>query len=165
MFEVSDIAIILICGATCLYCVVLGRRLSALQNTKDGLGAAIVNFSRSISEISSTTQATTAQAGRLALRLTELIDQAEAACKQAEGVSRIIEDQRLEALAELQDTREQLSQIMTEARQIMANSSSQPITASTDLFEETENRLAESLGEELRAQSERLKTLIQYNAS
>ena len=52
----TDIAIFLVSFAPCIYCFVLSKRLKALQNTKDGLGATITALSTSISQMSSTTQ-------------------------------------------------------------------------------------------------------------
>ena len=54
----TDIAIFLVSFAACIYCFVLSKRLKALQNTKDGLGATITALSTSIAQMSSTTQDT-----------------------------------------------------------------------------------------------------------
>jgi predicted nucleic acid-binding Zn-ribbon protein len=80
-FEPSDIAIFLISAAACIYCIVLSRRLKALQNTKDGLGATIVAFSESMSALSASTNETRAQVLQLANRLPPLITEAQQACE------------------------------------------------------------------------------------
>ena len=69
-----DIAIILISSVACIYCMVLSRRLRALQNTRNGLGATIKALSDSISAVSATTDETRYHAGELATRLAHLED-------------------------------------------------------------------------------------------
>lgn len=80
----ADIAIFLISFAACAYCIVLSRRLKALQNTKDGLGATIMALSNSIAAMSSTTKETGTYAGELATRLARLMKDAEATCGKIE---------------------------------------------------------------------------------
>ena len=75
--EPTDIAIFLVSFAACAYCIVLSRRLKALQNTRDGLGATIMALSKSVSAVSSATHETRAQTGELATRLTALMKDAE----------------------------------------------------------------------------------------
>ena len=58
-----DVAIILISSVACIYCIVLSRRLRALQNTRNGLGATIKALSDSISAVSATTDETRFHAG------------------------------------------------------------------------------------------------------
>ena len=82
-----DIAIILISSVACLYCIVLSRRLKALQNTRNGLGATIKALSDSISAVSATTDETRYHAGELAARLARLIEDAKLSCAQIEQVT------------------------------------------------------------------------------
>lgn len=82
-----DIAIILISSVACLYCIVLSRRLKALQNTRNGLGATIKALSDSISAVSATTDETRFHAGELATRLARLIDEAKLSCTRIEDVT------------------------------------------------------------------------------
>lgn len=79
-----DIAIILISSVACIYCIVLSRRLKALQNTRNGLGATIKALSDSISAVSATTDETRYHAGELAARLARLIEDAKLACDRVE---------------------------------------------------------------------------------
>ena len=83
-----DIAIILISSVACIYCMVLSRRLRALQNTRNGLGATIKALSDSISAVSATTDETRYHAGELATRLAHLIEEAKIACKRVEDLTR-----------------------------------------------------------------------------
>ena len=83
-----DIAIILISSVACIYCMVLSRRLRALQNTRNGLGATIKALSDSISAVSATTDETRYHAGELATRLAHLIEEAKLACKRVEELTR-----------------------------------------------------------------------------
>ena len=73
----TDIAIFLVSFAACAYCIVLSRRLKALQNTRDGLGATIMALSKSVSAVSSATNETRQQTGELAARLATLMKEAE----------------------------------------------------------------------------------------
>jgi len=79
-----DIAIILISSVACMYCIVLSRRLKALQNTRNGLGATIKALSDSISAVSATTDETRYHAGELAARLARLIEEAKLSCAHME---------------------------------------------------------------------------------
>ena len=76
-FEISDIALFLVSFAACLYCALLSRRLKALQNTKNGLGATIRAMSDSVAAVSSARHETQAQAGDLANRLTATMKEAQ----------------------------------------------------------------------------------------
>ena len=59
----SEIAPFLDSFAACLYCALLSRRLKALQNTKDGLGASIRAMSESVAAVSSAKHEAQAQSG------------------------------------------------------------------------------------------------------
>jgi predicted unusual protein kinase regulating ubiquinone biosynthesis (AarF/ABC1/UbiB family) len=80
----TDIAIFLVSFAACVYCFVLSKRLKALQNTKDGLGATITALSTSIVQMTSTTQDTRVRVESMATRLAHLISEAEATCRKLE---------------------------------------------------------------------------------
>jgi|LFEF01.1.fsa_nt_gb predicted unusual protein kinase regulating ubiquinone biosynthesis (AarF/ABC1/UbiB family) len=80
----TDIAIFLVSFAACVYCFVLSKRLKALQNTKDGLGATITALSTSIAQMTSTTQDTRVRVESMATRLAHLISEAEATCRKLE---------------------------------------------------------------------------------
>ena len=82
-----DIAIILISSVACIYCIVLSRRLRALQNTRNGLGATIKALSDSISAVSATTDETRFHAGELAVRLARLIEEARGSCERVESLT------------------------------------------------------------------------------
>ncbi|NQY32867.1 MAG: hypothetical protein HRT56_06820 [Coraliomargarita sp.] len=83
-----DIAIILISSVACIYCIVLSRRLRALQNTRNGLGATIKALSDSISAVSATTDETRFHAGELAARLARLIEEAKQSCDRVKDLTR-----------------------------------------------------------------------------
>lgn len=83
----TDIAIFLVSFAACVYCIVLSRRLKALQNTKDGLGATIMALSESISAISSTTKETRAGAEEVAARLAHLLAESNQMCARLESLT------------------------------------------------------------------------------
>mgnify|MGYP000409735667 CR=1 FL=1 len=77
----SDIALFLVSFAACLYCALLSRRLKALQNTKDGLGASIRAMSESVAAVSSARHEAKAQSGEIAVRLTAILTEAHDAGK------------------------------------------------------------------------------------
>ena len=87
-----DIAIILISSVACLYCIVLSRRLKALQNTRNGLGATIKALSDSISAVSATTDETRYHAGELATRLAHLIEDARLSSTRVEDLIKRLEE-------------------------------------------------------------------------
>ncbi|MEL6859842.1 MAG: hypothetical protein AAFO74_15750 [Pseudomonadota bacterium] len=92
-----DIAIILISSVACMYCIVLSRRLKALQNTRNGLGATIKALSDSISAVSATTDETRYHAGELAARLARLIEEAKLSCARIEDVTHRLNDAQARA--------------------------------------------------------------------
>ncbi len=98
----TDIAIILVSLAACVYCFVLSRRLRALQDTKDGLGATIMALSKSISAVSATTQDTRVKAGELASRLSQLLADADAMCGKLNGLKGEMNAQQVKALEEME---------------------------------------------------------------
>lgn len=76
--QLTDISLFAVSFTACIYCFVLSRRLKTLQNTKDGLGATIVAFSQSISDMSSSTKETNLRAKQIAQNLTTAIHAADA---------------------------------------------------------------------------------------
>lgn len=97
----TDIALVVISLVACFYCVLLGRKLKALQNTKDGLGATISAFTKATSEISAATQLSCQQASQQATKLFSLITEANETCT------------KLTALA--QETEARLGKVATES--------------------------------------------------
>lgn len=89
--EPTDIAIILVSLAACVYCFVLNRRLKALQNTKDGLGATIVAMSKTIAAMSSSTQETRSHVSEMSLRLSRQLDEAQQVCTRIEQLQASLE--------------------------------------------------------------------------
>lgn len=168
-FQPADLAIILICAATCGYCFLLGRRLSALHDTKKGLGAAIITFTRSVADISSTARATTARASELAIQLSDLIEQAHKACQKVDEVTAQIESKRGQALADLKSTQSDLSTLLQQAQTLQHDHDRHMRTVSDDLFGLTETvelpPLSEGLTRELRRRTDRMKAIVDYDAS
>jgi chromosome segregation ATPase len=76
--QLTDISLFAVSFTACIYCFVLSRRLKTLQDTKDGLGATIVAFSQSISDMSSSTKETNLRAKQIAQNLTTAIHAADA---------------------------------------------------------------------------------------
>lgn len=107
-----DIAILLISTAACIYCIVLSRRLRALQNTKNGLGATIMAFSESVSKMSAVTKDTRVHAGELATRLAGLIEEARQACAEIEQSSDAIRSRQESAIERVNDACAELNALM-----------------------------------------------------
>lgn len=109
----ADIAIFLISFAACAYCIVLSRRLKALQNTKDGLGATIMALSNSISAMSSTTKDTRNYAGELASQLAKLMTDADTMCRKIERLTNDMEHKHIKAQNELKSSEVDASKRLT----------------------------------------------------
>lgn len=87
----TDIAIFLVSCAACIYCFVLSKRLKALQDTKDGLGATITAMTQSVSAMSQATQDTRSRVENMATRLAQLIADGERMCKRLEETIMMME--------------------------------------------------------------------------
>ena len=110
-----DIAIILISAVACIYCMVLSRRLRALQNTRNGLGATIKALSDSISAVSATTDETRYHASELANRLAHLIEDARVACERVERLTTDMKRTEAQSSERFDQAQKQTSGTMQEA--------------------------------------------------
>lgn len=111
----TDIAIFLVSFAACVYCFVLSKRLKALQNTKDGLGATITALSTSIAQMSSTTQDTRVRVESMATRLAHLIAEADKTCKKLEATIASVDTAKATATDEVQTAQMDLYMMMRTA--------------------------------------------------
>ncbi|GAB5459071.1 MAG: hypothetical protein Hens3KO_21010 [Henriciella sp.] len=116
-FEPTDIAIFLVSTAACLYCLVLSRRLRALQDTKNGLGATIVAFSESIGALSASTNETKLQVAQLAQKLPPLIADAQKACETIESSKLGLSEHSDAIIAEVKASTEELDRAMRKVLQ------------------------------------------------
>lgn len=121
----TDIAIFLVSFAACIYCVILSRRLKALQDTRDGLGATIMALTKSVSAMSSATHETRAQAGELATRLSTLMKDADLMC-----------DRLTTLTAELDQAHQRASKNATAAQGELR-------TAMSDLLDQSQDSMSE----------------------
>ena len=145
----TDIAIILVSLAACVYCFVLSRRLRALQNTKDGLGATIMALSKSSSAVSATTQDTRVKAGELAARLSQLLADADAMCGKLNALKGEMTAQQASALEEM------------EAGHAKLRAAQSDISGSLrDILEESKDRILD-----LKIQMRQMQALIDAAAS
>lgn len=108
----TDIAIFLVSFAACIYCFVLSKRLKALQNTKDGLGATITALSTSIAQMSSTTQDTRVRVESMASRLAHLISEAEKTCQRLEATIASVDTAKASATDEVHNAQMDLYVMM-----------------------------------------------------
>lgn len=145
-----DIAIILISSVACLYCIVLSRRLKALQNTRNGLGATIKALSDSISAVSATTDETRYHAGELAVRLARLIEEAKLSCARVEDVTERLNEAH--ARAEIQIQQAAIAPPIAQA-------SPHPVATPT-AAEDTDQKL-----EEISALMDKLKNLTEASVN
>ncbi|MFN7101269.1 MAG: hypothetical protein ACK4N1_01470 [Pseudorhizobium sp.] len=111
----TDIAIFLVSFAACVYCFVLSKRLKALQNTKDGLGATITALSTSIAQMSSTTQDTRVRVESMATRLAHLIAEADKTCRKLEATIASVDTVKASATDEVQAAQMDLYMMMRTA--------------------------------------------------
>ncbi len=114
-FEPSDIALFLVSFAACLYCALLSRRLKALQNTRNGLGASIRAMSESVAAVSSARHETQAQAGELMTRLSAVMKEAEATGKKLTELKDALEIKDRETSRRIQSTDAEIRRTMREA--------------------------------------------------
>jgi len=111
----TDIAIFLVSFAACVYCFVLSKRLKALQNTKDGLGATITALSTSIATMSATTQDTRVRVETMATRLAHLISEADKTCQKLETTIASVDKAKANATDEVQTAQMDLYMMMRTA--------------------------------------------------
>lgn len=112
VFQPIDIALLLISFAACVYCILLSRRLAALQNTKDGLGATIAACTESISSMSLATRSTTAQAKELAAELSGLLSQAEEVCHKVESLTIKMDTKQKQTASKIHYAQNELDVVM-----------------------------------------------------
>lgn len=86
MSLITDILLLFASLGALFYCLILNRRLSALQNTNNGLGAAIASLTKSVRETKATLSETNALADEAVERLQPLIDEAKSASESLEGM-------------------------------------------------------------------------------
>jgi len=110
--QATDIVIILISFAACVYCFVLSRRLKALQNTKDGLGATIMAMSKSIAAMSSSTKETRSHVGEMAARLAAQLEDAQRMCARIEEMKVSLEATQKDAQDQVTAAQAELSTMM-----------------------------------------------------
>lgn len=100
----TDIALVVISLVACFYCVLLGRKLKALQNTSNGLGATITAFTKASSDISAATQLSCQQASQQATKLFGLIGEANATCSKLRQLAQETEARLGKAAVDSQET-------------------------------------------------------------
>lgn len=79
-----DIILILISGTACLYCYLLNRRLTKLNNLETGLGATIVTLTKAIEETYSAAQSAQASTVAAVDQLNALLEKSDKTIPQAE---------------------------------------------------------------------------------
>lgn len=105
---IIDIAFILVSLVACVYCVVLSRRLKALQDTRDGLGATILALSQSIAQLSASSRNTKTEVAQSAVTLASHVEEARLSIQKLEALKSEIERLRARELHDfVQDCREQ----------------------------------------------------------
>ena len=140
----SDIALFLVSFAACLYCALLSRRLKALQNTKDGLGASIRAMSESVAAVSSARHEAKAQSGEIAVRLTAILTEAHDAGKKLTELKDALQMKDREISRKIQAAD---AEIRITVRDALAQSSDRvaEITRLTKRLETVANQAASSL--------------------
>lgn len=111
----TDIAVLLISLAACIYCFILSRKLERLQNTKDGLGATIVAFSESISAMAASSKETRTHVAQLAARLPQLIEEANRTCQKIEVTRARLEEANDDIVGQVNRAHDELNVLTCEA--------------------------------------------------
>ncbi|MEO1310789.1 MAG: DUF6468 domain-containing protein [Pseudomonadota bacterium] len=86
MSLVTDILLLFASSGALFYCLILNRRLRALQSTNNGLGAAIASLTRSVRETKASLSETTSMADEVVERIQPLIEDAKSASENLEGL-------------------------------------------------------------------------------
>lgn len=110
--QATDIAIILVSVAACAYCFVLSRRLKALQDTKDGLGATIMAMTKSVAAMSSSTKETRSHVGEMAARLATQLEDAKQTCTRLEELKAELEATQKDTVDQVTASQAELSTMM-----------------------------------------------------
>ena len=110
--QATDIAIILVSVAACAYCFVLSRRLKALQDTKDGLGATIMAMTKSVAAMSNSTRETRSHVGEMASRLATQLEDAKQTCARLEELKAELEATQKDAVDQVTASQAELSTMM-----------------------------------------------------
>ena len=110
--QATDIVIILISFAACIYCFVLNRRLKALQDTKDGLGATIMAMSKLVAAMSSSTRETRSHVGEMAARLAMQLEDAKQTCIRLEELKASLEATQKDAVDQVTASQAELGTMM-----------------------------------------------------
>lgn len=111
----TDIAVLLISLAACIYCFILSRKLERLQNTKDGLGATIVAFSESISAMAASSKETRTHVAQMAARLPKLIEEANSTCQKIEMTRARLEEANTDIIGQVNNAHNELNLLTCEA--------------------------------------------------
>lgn len=151
-----DIALFLVSFAACFYCLVLSRRLRALHDTKEGIGATIMALSNSISAMSSTTDDTRAKANEMASRLSKLMDEAERMCARMSDLNRALEKTHKSASQKVDTAQAELSQLVDDVQ----HQSEKRIIEMTGLMRDQATDAQTELTSTVRALLEESKTRI-----
>lgn len=127
-----DIVLLLVSVAACGYCAILSRRLRALQDTKDGLGATILALSKTIAAVSSSTDDARDNAGNLAKHLADLMKDADATCVRALETSKTLDSRAAKLEAQSAQSVSRASSVQTELNALM-----------DDIRQQSEDRMLE----------------------
>lgn len=112
LIQPTDVAIFLVSSAACIYCFVLSKRLKALQDTKDGLGATITAMTNSVSAMSQATHDTRTRVESMATRLAHLISDGEKMCKRLEETIMTMERSQTNAANQAHAAKTELNVMM-----------------------------------------------------
>ncbi len=150
--QATDIAIILVSFAACAYCFVLNRRLKALQDTRDGLGATIMAMSKSIAAMSSSTKETRSHVGEMAARLATQLEDAKQTCARLEELKVSLEATQKDAVDQVTASQAELSTMMriildqSKTRIMEMNRVMQDMREMTEAADEDYRPLAQTTG-------------------
>ncbi|HPF24598.1 MAG: hypothetical protein R3C08_14225 [Hyphomonas sp.] len=150
--QATDIVIILVSFAACVYCFVLSRRLKALQDTKDGLGATIMAMTKSVAAMSSSTKETRSHVGEMAARLATQLEDARQTCIRLEELKASLEATQKDSVDQVHAAQAELSTMMrimldqSKTRIMEMNRVMQQLREMTDEADEDYSPLARTTG-------------------
>ena len=127
-----DVVLFLVSFAACFYCFVLSRRLRALHDTKEGIGATIMALTKSISTVSNTAQSTKEHTAEMIVRLAAQLQEAEAACARMEALISELQETQKSATLRTQSAQADISELIED----LQSRSEQRVNDLTNLMRE-----------------------------
>ncbi|MEM9988913.1 MAG: hypothetical protein AAF723_05275 [Pseudomonadota bacterium] len=129
MAYIFDLALLVICGCSTVYCWTLSRRLRALQNLRSGMGKAVVSLTQSVNAVETNAAKLNREASITVLELQNLLKRVEGSEAQIDDLLETMDKQSREtwkeykkrtedAKSSVQEASDTLSDLMGDAKEM-----------------------------------------------